>query len=90
MSEPIQNLRNLGVVMARMLAEVDVYDEDDLRSIGAIDAYHRLTFRFGTRVNLNASYAMEGALLDCDWRQLETTVKAELRSQLQGIGKKSI
>lgn len=80
MSRPIERMRNLGPATARMLAEVDVDGEDALRRMGAIEAYHRLKFRFGRRVTLVALYAMEAALRDCDWRLLGPEVQDELRS----------
>jgi DNA transformation protein len=69
--------------MERMLSEVDVFGEDDLRALGVIDAYRRLKFRFGRRVSITALYAMEAALTDYDWRGLDPAVKARLRSAVE-------
>lgn len=41
MSTRIEDMRNLGPAMARMLAEIDIFSEEDLRGFGAIEAYHR-------------------------------------------------
>ncbi|MCI5043609.1 MAG: TfoX/Sxy family protein [Aquisalinus sp.] len=89
MGKPVSSLRNLGKVTSRMLAEVDVTTEDELRKIGAVSAYHRLKFQFGRHISLNALYAMEAALQDCDWRALDETVKAKLRAQAESMHQKS-
>lgn len=74
----IAALRNLGPVMERLLAEIDVRTEADLRRLGAIEAWRRLSFihpRAMTRIGL---YALAGALIDRDWRDLPPDVKRGL------------
>lgn len=75
----IEEMRNLGPATAKMLADVGVHREGDLRRIGAVDAYHRLKFRFGRQVTIIALYAMEAALRGCDWRSLDPETKERLR-----------
>ena len=75
----IEEMRNLGAATAKMLADVGVHREGDLRRIGAVDAYHRLKFRFGRQVTIIALYAMEAALRGCDWRSLDPETKERLR-----------
>ncbi|MEZ5840438.1 MAG: TfoX/Sxy family DNA transformation protein [Hyphomicrobiales bacterium] len=79
MTRPVRELRNLGIETERMLAEVDIPDEEHLRAVGAVAAYHRLKFRFGRRVTLVALYALEGALTGEDWRHLGAETKDRLR-----------
>jgi DNA transformation protein len=83
MSTRIEDMRNLGPAMARMLAEIDIFAEEDLRGIGAIEAYHRLRFQFGRHVTILALYAMEAAIRGCDWRALDAETKEQLRGQAQ-------
>lgn len=78
----VQDMRNLGPVTARMLAEIDIVSDDDLRNLGSVETYHRLKFRFGRHVTILALYAMEAALCDCDWRNLDPDIKAFLRQQV--------
>ena len=78
MSRPIHEMRNLGPKTERMLAEIDVLDEGDLRALGAVTAYQRLKFRFGRHVSVLALYAMEAALTDRDWRDLDVQTKERL------------
>jgi DNA transformation protein and related proteins len=88
-SRSIEDMRNLGPATARMLAEVDVLDENGLRLLGSVEAYARLKFRFGRNVSLIALYAMEAALLEIDWRDLSAESKADLKRQLEARGKKT-
>lgn len=73
-------MRNLGPKTARMLAEVGIETEEELRAIGAAEAYARLRFASERPVSLNALYAMHAALVDCDWRDIPVAVKAALRN----------
>ncbi|MGL4634386.1 MAG: TfoX/Sxy family DNA transformation protein [Beijerinckiaceae bacterium] len=79
MKDKISGMRNLGSVMERRLKEVGVCNAEDLRQIGAVEAYTRLRLMSPEPVSLIALYAMHAAILDCDWRWLEPDLKAELR-----------
>jgi DNA transformation protein len=74
-------VRNLGPKSKAWLAEIEICTIDDLRSIGAVEAYARLRFRFGDTITRNMLHAMAAALADIDWRQLSTAHKAELDAQ---------
>lgn len=82
---PIASMRNLGPRMQSWLAEIDVHAEDDLRKLGSIEAWHRLRFVFGNKVSIIALYAMEAALIGCDWRHLPHDVKATLQQAGQRL-----
>ncbi|MFK5978815.1 MAG: TfoX/Sxy family DNA transformation protein [Rhizobiaceae bacterium] len=81
MVKSIEQMRNLGAASALMLAEIDVHNEDDLRQMGAVVAYTRVKFQMPERASILLLYAMEAALLDCDWRSLDNETKAKLKSQ---------
>ena len=83
MSTRIEDMRNLGPAMARMLAEIDILDDKDLRNFGVVEAYHRLKFRFGRHVTILALYAMEASVRGCDWRALDTETKENLLRQVR-------
>ncbi|SFL14877.1 TfoX C-terminal domain-containing protein [Pseudovibrio ascidiaceicola] len=83
MNKPVSHLRNLGPKTEYMLSEVDVCSEDDLRELGSVQAYQRLKFRFGRGVSILALYAMEACLRDCDWRDLSTEDKKELKAKAE-------
>lgn len=71
-------MRNIGPKSRAWLAEIDIHDIEDLRAIGAVEAYARLRFRFGRSISRNMLHAMAAALVDIDWRQLDPRHKAEL------------
>jgi DNA transformation protein len=57
----IRDLRNLGSKSEEMLGAIGIYTADDLRRVGAVDAFHRLR-RAGVTSSLNTLWAMAGAL----------------------------
>jgi DNA transformation protein len=75
----IAELRNLGPASARLLAEIGVATEAELRALGAVAAYARLKFAFPRRVSLVMLYALEGALTRRHWNRLPASTKARLR-----------
>ena len=78
----ISELRGLGPTSAKLLARIDIYDEEQLRAIGAIEAFARIRMTSEFRVSLNLLYALEGALTGQDWRKLSQEQKQSLRNQL--------
>lgn len=74
----ISQMRNLGPYMERALAEIDIHDEVELRAIGAVEAFRRLKF-VNARISLNALYAMDAALSDIDWREIDSERKNALK-----------
>jgi len=82
MPDPIERLPNLGPYIARRLGEIGVDDVEDLRALGAVEAYARLKFKFGREISLNALWAIDAALAGIDWRWLSESRKAELRREL--------
>jgi hypothetical protein len=76
MSAPLK-LRNIGPKSAAWLRQVGLRTEEDLRAIGALEAFMRVK-RAGFKPSLNLLYSLEGALLGCHWQE----VPAERRSEL--------
>jgi hypothetical protein len=76
MATPLK-LRNIGPKSAAWLRQVGLRTEEDLRAIGALEAFVRVK-RAGFKPSLNLLYALEGALLDCHWQD----IPAERRSEL--------
>lgn len=70
-------LRNVGPKSAAWLRQVGVRTQDDLVSLGAVDAFIKVK-RAGFRPSLNLLYALEGALLGCHWQQVPEERRAEL------------
>ena len=78
MARNVAELPNLGPVTVGRLAEIGIATADDLRRVGAVEAWRSLRSLFGRAVTLNALHAMEAALQGCDWRALSAEAKAEL------------
>jgi DNA transformation protein and related proteins len=77
------DMRNIGPKSRAWLAEIDISSLDDLREIGAVEAFARLRFRFGRKITRNMLHALAAALADIDWRQLSPQHKAELDRQVE-------
>jgi DNA transformation protein and related proteins len=78
----ISELCGLGVVSTRWLESVGINDEDDLRALGAVEAFARVRLAAAPNASLNLLYALHAALLDVDWRSLSPEIKRSLREQL--------
>ena len=81
----IGELRGLGVVSERWLTSVGINDEDDLRALGAGEAFARVRLAAAPNASLHLLYALQAALLDVDWRSLSPELKRALRKQLLGL-----
>jgi DNA transformation protein and related proteins len=77
MATPPLKMRNIGPKSAAWLRQVGLRTEDDLRAIGALDAFIKVK-RAGFKPSLNLLYALEGALLDCHWQDIPTERRGEL------------
>lgn len=82
MTKMISELSGLGPFMTRVLAEIDVHDEDDLRTLGAVETYARLKMMHGKTISLNALWGIDAALNNMRWQDITPARKAELKSQL--------
>ena len=76
MATPLK-LRNIGPKSAAWLRQVGLRTEDELRAIGALEAFMRVK-RAGFKPSLNLLYALEGALLDCHWQEVPEARRSEL------------
>lgn len=68
-------LRNLGQACDEMLAAAGIDTVDELEDAGAVEAFVRVRQTLGSGVSIVLLYALEGALIDCDWRELPTGLK---------------
>lgn len=76
------DLRNLGPASERMLATAGITTYDELEALGAAQAYRRVVAAGAhpTRILL---WALEGALLDVDWRDLPADRRAALAAEVE-------
>lgn len=81
----IADLLNLGPATEAQLARVGVTSPDELRELGALEAYVRLKIAFPDRINAVALYALEGALRGVHWNELPDEDKASLVRQADAL-----
>lgn len=79
---PIEQARNLGPITAAELRRAGIRTVEDLRAMGWQEAWAKLVDVFPNRRNANMGYALAGADLDIDWRELPPAVKAEVLARL--------
>ena len=83
MKQSLADLKNLGPISARRLAEVDIATLDDLRALGAVAAYRRAKHAFPRDVSLNLLYALAATLAGIDWRDLPAEAKSKLKAEAE-------
>lgn len=81
MNDELQHMKNLGKTSAQWLHAVGIHSANDLRRLGAVDAYRAVRAR-GFRASMVLLYAIEGALLDVHWNDLPPGMKDSLKDQL--------
>lgn len=64
--------------MGAELRRVGIATREELLEMGWQEAWARLIERFPNRLNRNAGYGLAAAVLDVDWRELPSEVKAEI------------
>lgn len=78
----ISRLRNLGPRSEAWLNAVGIKTRAELEEVGSVVAY-RWVVEHGFAPSLNLLYALEGALRDVHWAELDAEVKDRLRRDVQ-------
>lgn len=81
LSEPIENLLNLGPTSSGWLREAGMGTIADLQRLGPTVAYQIVRAR-QPKASLNLLWALAAGLRGLDWRALTAQEKDELRGQL--------
>ena len=68
-------MKNIGPVSQRWLAEIEIFTRQDLEAVGAVPAWTHLKARYPKQVTKNLLWALLGAQLDMDWRELPDAAK---------------
>ena len=89
-SQPVNHLADiphLGRTIAARLARIGIHHLADLAAVGAPQAYRQLQAAFPEKrlPRCYYLYALQGALLGCDWRTLSDTEKAALRREAERL-----
>ena len=74
----------MGPKSAAWLRQIGIRTEEDLRKIGAVEAYRRVKLA-GFKPTLNLLYSMAGAEDDCHWTALSEERKHALVLAADGI-----
>ncbi|MFV8782361.1 TfoX/Sxy family protein [Microbulbifer sp. SA54] len=75
-SELLQ-LKNLGLASVNILHSIGIRTLDDLRRVGPVEAFINIRSR-GINASRVLLYALQGALLDIHWNDLDPDLKARL------------
>jgi hypothetical protein len=75
----LERMTNLGPVSAARLRTVGIGTPEDLRRLGAIEAYVRLKRAFPVETTQGSLYALHGALTGVRWYELPEHVRGALR-----------
>ena len=87
MSEPISSIRNLGPAYEQSFARIGISTADQLRKIGADDAYGRL-LAAGTRPHFIGYYVLVMGLQGRPWNDCKGKEKVELRKRFDALKEK--
>jgi len=77
--ETLEKMRNLGPIIAGRLRTIGIETPDELRRLGAIEAYVRLKRTFSVETTHAQLYALHGAVNDVRWYVLPEEARAALR-----------
>lgn len=70
-------LKNLGAASVNILHAIGINSHDELKQVGAVEAYAKIKAR-GIHVSKVMLYALEGALSNVHWNDLEPELKESL------------
>ncbi|HUH37441.1 MAG TPA: TfoX/Sxy family protein [Spongiibacteraceae bacterium] len=77
MQSDLQSLKNLGNTSVNWLRAVGIATRADLETQGPVRVYNRIRER-GFKVSKVLLYALQGALLNVHWNQLDPDLKQRL------------
>ena len=80
--DPLARMKNLGPISAARLRAVGIDSPEELRRVGAVEAYVRLKETHPFDISVVFLYALHGAVTDTDWRQLSESTRARLRREV--------
>jgi len=80
-----RDLRNLGPASEKILLQAGIDSIEVLAKLGALKAYFKIIEKLPEKANLNLLFALEGALTDCDWKQIAKKQKSRLLIELDSL-----
>lgn len=85
----LAGLKNLGAQSVAWLGEAGFATRDDLEAAGPAYAYRRVRDRFPDRVTKTLLFAIAGALLDLDVKELPGDLKQHLLFEVEAADRKA-
>lgn len=82
MQDELLELKNLGKTSVRWLHAIGVHRRDQLAEKGPVTVYRAVRER-GFKANRVLLYALQGALMDIHWNELDPELKSELLAQAE-------
>lgn len=82
-SELLQ-LKNLGLASVNILHSIGIRTLEDLRRVGPVEAFINIRRR-GINASRVLLYALQGALLDVHWNDLDPALKANLVDEAERL-----
>ncbi|MFD1215033.1 MULTISPECIES: TfoX/Sxy family protein [Microbulbifer] len=82
-SELLQ-LKNLGLASVNILHSIGIRTLEDLRRVGAVEAFISIRGR-GINASRVLLYAIQGAILDTHWNDLDPDLKARLVDEVEEL-----
>jgi DNA transformation protein len=79
------DMQGIGPRCVQLLNAVDINSPDQLKIIGAIEAYLRIIEETDFTPHIALLYALVGAIEDRHWLDIAKTDKARLRAELEGL-----
>jgi DNA transformation protein len=77
MQSDLLALKNLGNTSVNWLRTVGIHSRAELAQVGPVEAYNRIRER-GIKVSKVLLYALQGALMDIHWNELDPALKKKL------------
>ena len=84
-----RQLKNIGPKLAAKMIEAGIDTPEKLRKLGARKAYRKMYENGDKYGDFNAAYlyALEGAVRDCDWSDIPSTIKEECKAYAHELQK---
>ena len=76
----IETLKNLGPQCAKHFKEVGITEPEQIYDLGTEAAFEMLYIRFKGEIKFTSVYlyAIEGAILDCNWKEIPDERRTQL------------
>lgn len=84
LSQPVDNLKNIGPATAAWLREAGIHTIGELERIGPVAAYRMIT-SLHPQANVNLLWALAAGLGDRDWRTLPAATRQRLQAEADSL-----